>query len=1025
MARARAVDTRLERQLPAVDEFYTSGFLTKEELLELTRTRTHWEYRLVAKPLLLLDIQNAVKFELALEERLRQYCQRTKVSLKHRWSILERIEYLYGVGVKRLKDKADKETNRTEFVRFLKCFNRMGTLSKLYGQLMVQFPKRSDIWVEAALWEGLERQNMDNARGIVQQALVTMSRDPSVWAAALRLELAFVDRLMDGVLEEHAAQRSKKQRASKRPSGESKGDSEEERPLSETLRAEDEAMGDLILGLALAKAVVDEAVESPASGPDLLKRFLAVCAEYCFAKEVAVAAVDGTARKLMDVLLRCRSTTSPATATPVGGAAAATGGAPTEPSQRERTRWREGGLPFVLRSYLLVEDVCTSEGRVPLRSAAAFLDEAAAGPDNEDLADRKRRAASSAAQPADHHHAAMASLAALLVFAALPTSVHSAVSAGQPPQVVWQEVVVAGATRLFHSLAATTSHEAVSHVCLSLLLAPSHAIDAKRIRSALEHLLLAEGGRVNSSKEVEVAYVKPAQTRVRELVADAVAAAEHTPTKRPRTSGVDGEASAEEEGDVRWPVSALSGFLTPADRKALSAAHRGTDKLSALSTARCVTSEDVEELLLWWRVEEKAAAAEDGEREGAAAAAALRARLRKAAFRFFCRFGLVPPCSGGTGNGTAEEQEEEEGEENGASEPSSPPKKRRRGGRKAVSAPSSRPGAALSHAEGFSCQHPLLLLSNGVCFSDARKTPLCIWRVFNALEATEGSRLFDALHSRNGAEHALSSHGSSSGSDDEEESKEGGAGRQRLPPHFQSYAAAGAHFLATAQHSVLDRQGQLDRAVGLWALSRSRLFSLTGVRASANPATTRADVLNYLSEGHSASDVSVRIAEMHSLVKHLELRCQPVPRQCYTTIVIPFLEAVALSLVDGHGTPPSAQDAVKQARAAHERLLLLYGFTQHPEGFIPLLYHSGAPRDGGESGPSASSPSSLLQPKHSEFKASGCLVSQFSVDDWVSYVRFERSVAKDLDRSRAVTERARRACLAPQQLLVQLSNIGV
>lgn len=74
---------------------------------------------------------------------------------------------------------------RNEYVQFLKRFNRHASLSRLYAQIMIKFPTREDIWTEAALYEGMDNNNMDNARVIIQRAIANMGQHSRVWCGAL------------------------------------------------------------------------------------------------------------------------------------------------------------------------------------------------------------------------------------------------------------------------------------------------------------------------------------------------------------------------------------------------------------------------------------------------------------------------------------------------------------------------------------------------------------------------------------------------------------------------------------------------------------------------------------------------------------------------------------------------------------------------------------------------------------------------------------------------------------------------
>ncbi|ORC92332.1 uncharacterized protein TM35_000045460 [Trypanosoma theileri] len=286
MARARAIETRLEKLLPSLEEYFTSGFLTRAETQDVARQRTHWEYRLVAKPLLLLDVQNAVAYELGLERRIREYCISTKLVLRHRWAVLERIESIYRIGIKHLKDPGELELLRKEYVRFLKDHERHTSLSALYGELMVRHPTRTDLWVEAALYEGVEMGNTDNGRAIVQQAILTAGAQPEVWNAAVLLELNFVDRILSKLVEEQLQKESE----------------DSEHDIVEELQRENSALASVVVDLALVKAVVEEALEGPACGPKLVQQLLESATRFSYTRPLVEFLMETSALKMVSAL---------------------------------------------------------------------------------------------------------------------------------------------------------------------------------------------------------------------------------------------------------------------------------------------------------------------------------------------------------------------------------------------------------------------------------------------------------------------------------------------------------------------------------------------------------------------------------------------------------------------------------------------------------------------------------------------------------------------------------------------------
>ena len=296
MARARAIDTRLEKLVPSMEEYFIAGIFTKDELRAVAKERTRHEYKIVAKPLLLLDVEQAIQYELNLERRLREYCAATSVNLKHRWVVQDRVTHIYKIGMKHLKDPQERETIRKNFVSTMRKFDRKAALSNHYATYVTKFPNRSDLWSEAALWE-VDIGNTDAARTIIQHALEHFS-DKSVplWVCSLSIEMRFLSSVMAAMLHDLAERQAKAPESAIVPTA------------YEAAAAADAAGGGALLGIvfdeALAKLVIDGAVASPAFGSELFAELVRVASTYHFSRNVLEHLVTVGVPQLLS--LRCR-----------------------------------------------------------------------------------------------------------------------------------------------------------------------------------------------------------------------------------------------------------------------------------------------------------------------------------------------------------------------------------------------------------------------------------------------------------------------------------------------------------------------------------------------------------------------------------------------------------------------------------------------------------------------------------------------------------------------------------------------
>ncbi|TPP44469.1 U3 small nucleolar RNA-associated protein 6 family protein [Leishmania donovani] len=976
MARARAIETRLEKLVPALDEYYTSGFLTREETVEVSRQRQHWEFRLVAKPLLLLDVRGAIKYELGLEKRLREYCIYTKLNLQHRWDIVDRIEGIYKIGLKHLRSKAEHEALRQECVLFMKQFQRNGSLSNLYGELMVMHPRRSDIWVEAAEWQGFSQRNIDNARAIIQQALLTMSSEPVVWACALRVELKFVQRLLEGLLAEHREEvRKARKRAAKAAEDgdeENRADdavaaAEEEEATSAIapkLRAENEDMAHVLLDLALAKTVVEEAFRSPASGAVLLEQLLAVAGAYAFAREVVELAVTTAARKMAEACSGSADVTVEA-ARVCGARGASASSSLTIASDQQRlrvrTQWRHRhSIDTVFAHYLALEDLIMNRYTTAIVDTTTYLASGGSG------GDRRR--------------AAVKAVVSLMAFSFTPTSALS-----ELPGIVAADT---DSTKRFPAVrrafaealrrVAALSAEGVSRVCTHLLRTPPTAAAgsaasttttnkskrkaARQTNTTLDIVAAAQWllGQPQLDKATLQDCVTEPRERTERLLREVASAADmHPPAKsRARHEAPVGTAGA--TALMTWSIVQLEQFLQSEDRDALVQGAGGGFGGSAsappytpLKTATAMTTEDVERFIVWWKEEEALLRGqqEEGGDSGDALAAS-RTRRRLAVMKLLHQHGLLPSVD-------------------------MPASAEKSSGSKKV--PKSGSSDAASEDAWAKTQDVLLNRSSALQFVQVAGTtaparlPLSLWRVFSALEKLEGPT---QMREKAPSAHAAYAEASSSST------------------RLSSFAAAGLLFLSGVPHSALSREEEWARLEGVTSLLRCRLFSWLGRRVC-----TRDTVAETLQRAESDL-AEAWIVDVQGLLT-LAQRCQPLPRFAQTHCVLPFLEGVA-------------RDAVQAAREAYEALLQLYDVSKHPESFLPLLYDGTSAKKLAQQ---AGTTSSVC------FKASTAEVQRANAEDWVAYVLFERTVSKDLLRAKTVVEQARRASLAPQIFMVMLNAL--
>lgn len=351
MSRSRAIDTRLEKLVPSVEEYIVTGVFTRAEVKDLNRKRTDCEYRLVAKPLLLIDVRQAIALEMSVEQKIAAYCASSKVVLKHRWAVQERVEQIYKIGLKHIRHPEEYESLRRDFVAFLTTFKRAASLSQHYADLVVKNPLRAAYWVEAALWQS-DVGEVDNARTSVQHAISLLPSSEDVYVCALTIELQFANKLFNAMVKEH----QERLEAAKSNSGPPAGD------MVERLKSENASLAVVALELGLCRIVVQDCLERDAAAtPSLVCRLYEAALKYPFAKSFASFVLTEALHKRLLPALR--------------------EGAEGQERRRWQSRWLTAEASQVICSLASHELSCCSglNARYPVVQVETYLKDALRG----------------------------------------------------------------------------------------------------------------------------------------------------------------------------------------------------------------------------------------------------------------------------------------------------------------------------------------------------------------------------------------------------------------------------------------------------------------------------------------------------------------------------------------------------------------------------------------------------------------------------------------------------------------------
>lgn len=1010
MSRSRAIETRLEKLNPSLDEFFSSGFLTRQEVVEVARQRTHWEYRLVAKPLLLLDVQKAIEYELQLEERLKNYCAASMLNLRHRWTVQERIEELYRIGLKNLRDPREKEQLRKECVLFLQKFGRTSALSRFYGEWMVHSPTSHRIWIEAAEWTAIDQGKLDDGRALLQQALVTMGSEPTVWASAVRMEFHMVQRLLRGLLDTHHAEVRRQREAMGRGSNNNNADNLEEVSYAASsaeklpykydkipleLREENESMGSILLDLALAKAVVESALDSPACGPKLIQLLLTTAAQFPFSEDIIRFLCHEGMKRAIDVL---HDTHSP---------------------QRTRIMW-EKGLCDLMWNQVAVEYFLLhrSDGNekisgIIIGNPATYLEKGGI-PERADP--RKRLQAVGLVLLTVCELRQRITNLRIHRTAPILSVVSSTGSSSDASVTLYMDAIekrlaegvcemldfvqrfrllsAAALSSLACLFAAAAPHDTIIS-CITKHFFPSIALEVEKkgLRRKRERNPSSFSVSNRMLKEEDLAFLKsfidelhlmtPSRNHKERQVRDGDA--DQNTGNSSTVLPVDAQAVLGLPPSApfsSWPIQCFVKFIRPEDAQRHLASP--TTVPTSLLPAGKVDEERIERLLVWWQSVDRLhrPLLSKNTKEAIQKVSSSKEERHKVAAKLLQETKLIPPFS--NSNNTEEEDLD-------------------------------------------------LLSRRNVVSYVRRKTPIALWKVYNALENMHNAGRNEELREfpekwasplRSPRHRRSSSDSSRSCSSDSEEeyakpkkpartglifsslllrkskpnrannrsSSAGGKKSTTFPPpqRFSSYATAGIEFLASVCRGSLNSKEEWEVVEGVCTLLCSRFASFSG-----HVAFTRKNMRDVIRQQGECFVLAVQ-----GFLAEVRTRCLPTPRHALVSLILPFYEAMILE-------EPKVASHTALARGAYEDLLGLYSLSNHLDHYAPLLYPGPQLPLGNKKSENVSQPTCQKE-----------FVRDLNAKDWMGYIHFERHVAKDLRRAQGIMERARRLCLAPQRLLI-------
>jgi len=191
---AEVVFQNLEEMLPELEELEREGVFTRDELRQIIKRRTDFEYKLQKRIMEKSDILNYLEYEVKLDMLRKKRSKKLKLKVYNTAAVAmsKKIHSLFRKGLMKFSDDLSLWM---QYIDFCKKTGSHRALGLAYGKLLQQHANNSDIWLMAAKNEAEEMNSIENARLLLQKGLRINKTSTVLWHEYFRLELMHVDKI--------------------------------------------------------------------------------------------------------------------------------------------------------------------------------------------------------------------------------------------------------------------------------------------------------------------------------------------------------------------------------------------------------------------------------------------------------------------------------------------------------------------------------------------------------------------------------------------------------------------------------------------------------------------------------------------------------------------------------------------------------------------------------------------------------------------------------------------------------------
>lgn len=189
---AESVHYYMESMIPELEYYLEREIFTREEIREIVRQRSRFEFKLRRRISKKQDFQRFIEYELQLESQRKSRQKFNTIEHKpiHQNLSMSIVRHIHSLYQRMLKKFHGDLSLWYQYIDFSRQSSKK-VLGKVFARSIQYHPTCELLWIMSAKWEYHDRNRPMFARTIYQRALRILSHSSTLWIEYFKFELEF------------------------------------------------------------------------------------------------------------------------------------------------------------------------------------------------------------------------------------------------------------------------------------------------------------------------------------------------------------------------------------------------------------------------------------------------------------------------------------------------------------------------------------------------------------------------------------------------------------------------------------------------------------------------------------------------------------------------------------------------------------------------------------------------------------------------------------------------------------------